>query len=225
MQDATTSLPSASQFYLAHYERNGHSDSDFLVVFFDRSTGSIGQHEYGSTRYAANPGGDAFFAGLRRDISDEVRAEIRDTIRTKWAALLTAEDSDCVLTPSPAQVSHGTEVRFAAAPGKRSKACWAIGDVGEIFWSKAYGTFYKNGYNHPDRANTRVGVRLANGTTVFAPLSALRLNREVDTEGIAQQADRAARELRFELLVPGWTWATGVNPVLAGPAFALGSAA
>ena len=44
--------------------------------------------------------------------------------------------------------------------------------------SEAWGTFYKGGYNRPDRNNSRALCKLESGEVVFLSLDALRLTRE-----------------------------------------------
>jgi hypothetical protein len=65
---------------------------------------------------------------------------------------------------------------------------------GEVFWSGSYGHFYRNGYNKPDRENTRVGLRLTTGEKIFVALSALRLDREPMLDGeLMVRAHQAAK--------------------------------
>lgn len=70
-------------------------------------------------------------------------------------------------------------VKRKGADGKQEWHRIAAGATGEVRWSKAYGTFYRNGYNQPCRHNTTVLVVLDDGREVKAPLSKLRLDREI----------------------------------------------
>lgn len=65
------------------------------------------------------------------------------------------------------------------AAGKQEWHRIAAGVTGEVRWSKAYGTFYRTGYNQPGRHNTTALVVLDDGREVKAPLSKLRLDREI----------------------------------------------
>ncbi len=206
---ATTGL-----YFIADYERNGYSDSDFMVVYWNDATGKIEQQEYGSTRYAGNPAGGAFFASLERNIPDSILAKIRDRIYDEALALFTINDTARVETPGSPELPFGTKVRFLTASTKRHAYQWAAGDTGEITWTGHMGTFYRKGYNKPNRENGRVGVRLADGRRVFAPMKAVRLDREIDPAQLAADAATAARNMRFEGCVPGYTWATKINPAI-----------
>lgn len=60
----------------------------------------------------------------------------------------------------------------------KGKAIWnkiAKGTEGEVIDWTSFGTFYRSGYNQPNRDNTSVKVKLDDGRTVSATLAALRL--------------------------------------------------
>jgi len=89
-----------------------------------------------------------------------------------------------------------------------------------VFWVGAFGQFYRNGYNHPGRANRRVGVRLLDGTKVFAPLKDLRLDREMLSEKeLYERAEDLSRHYNFGAMFAGFTWASKVaTPVTSAAA-------
>jgi hypothetical protein len=65
--------------------------------------------------------------------------------------------------------------------GDNGKPVWRklpAGTTGEVMTWESYGTFYRNGYNKPDRENTTVRMRLETGEVVPVKLEALRLDRE-----------------------------------------------
>jgi len=72
-----------------------------------------------------------------------------------------------------------------------------VNTVGTALSSKAYGTFYANGYNKPNRFNTTVKVKFEE-ETVFIPLEKLRLAQELKTEDELKQLAKArARKRNF----------------------------
>ena len=77
-------------------------------------------------------------------------------------------------------------------PAKHKGAPIPEGTVGEVFWSGAYGQFFRKGYNRPGRSNTRVGLNFADGSSAYVALSACRLNREPDDD---EELGSCAREL------------------------------
>jgi hypothetical protein len=52
------------------------------------------------------------------------------------------------------------------------------GTAGEVVWCGAFGTFYRNGYNHPNRFNRSLIVKLDDGRKVNVPLEKCRLDKE-----------------------------------------------
>jgi hypothetical protein len=62
------------------------------------------------------------------------------------------------------------------------------GMTGEVVDSAAWGTFYRNGYNKPNRYNTRVQLRMSTGEILWVAGGNLRLDCEMKTEEeIAQE--------------------------------------
>lgn len=214
LQTPVTAAGVERRFYLLDFERNGPNDSDFIVVYWDDATGSIEQAEYGSTRYAGNPGGEALFKSLRRDITEEVRERIRDYIRKTAIGALTRLAKREIEQPGPSELVHGAEVKLTVGSSPRSKDKWEAGAVGEVFWAGQHGTFFRNGYKQRSRENGRIGVRLADGRSIFCPMKSAVLNRKIDTAEIERRADAAARALDVESCIAGFTWASATNPLL-----------
>jgi len=189
---------------LVEYERNGYNDSDFFAIWFDDATGELGQTEIGSTRYA----GGAGYEGISTAPASSV---ILERARKALAALIlsqiTAAEKSDVLEPE--SVPFGTTLRILKDSSPRSKSTYKTGEIGEVFYSKAFGTFYRKGYNTPDRKNTRVGLRRLDGTTVFVPLSQCRLDREMlTTEELNHRAEALSHEYQFGGAFAGYTWAS-----------------
>lgn len=78
---------------------------------------------------------------------------------------------------------------------ENGKAVWVHVPKGEPVivdsW-KSYGTFYKNGYNQPNRGNTTITGHLADGTPVTVKLEKLRVCGDLPTESMFR---RKAHEL------------------------------
>lgn len=70
----------------------------------------------------------------------------------------------------------GTGNAVVGKTGKMIKI--AKGTAGEVISAAAYGSFYKNGYNKPNRDNTTVRVRSDDGAVWQAKADALRLDEE-----------------------------------------------
>lgn len=104
----------------------------------------------------------------------------------------------------PQDAKFGTVLRLTEAHTHKDKTTGAkttvaAGTVGEVFWCGAFGTFYRNDYNHPNRDNRRVGLRLLDGSKVFVPLKKCRLHKEPMTDSeLRQRAEELAKHRRFE---------------------------
>lgn len=194
---------------LLEYERNGYDDSDFFCVYFDDATNTIGQQEIGSTRYA----GGLLFTGIHRhgakaNFPADVLEAARKALANHIFSVISAAEHRDVLTPNPANIPFGTKVRVTENSSKRAKKNhFSAGEVGEVYWSGAFGTFYRNGYNRPNRENTSVGIRTLNGGRVFVPLTKLRLDREPlsDTE-LRERAEALSHHYNFGACCAGFTW-------------------
>lgn len=189
---------------LVEYERNGYNDSDFFAIWFDDVTGELGQSEIGSTRYAGGLGYEGISTART---SPEVLEQARKALAAIILSQITRAETSDVLEPEA--VAFGTNLRILKDSSPRSKSTYKAGEVGEVFYSKAFGTFYRKGYNKPDRKNTRVGLRRLDGSTVFVPLAQCRLNREMLTaEQLAHRAEALSHEYQFGGAFGGYTWAS-----------------
>ena len=195
---------------LVEFEKNGYEDSDFFMVFFDSEKGTIGAQEIGSTRHAGGIDRKGFINDLPPEELERARLALQEHIQR----VLGIADQHDVLEPD--DVKYGEVVRFLKNSSARSQFAYKKDDTGDIFYCKAIGTFYSKGYNHPGRQNRRVGVRLADGTRLFAPLAHLRLDREPLTEQeLRDRATDLSYHYQFGATAPGFTWASWENPGLA----------
>lgn len=176
---------------LTSWEDNGYHDSYFYVSVWDDEARTVRAIETGSTAYSGGNSECSY-----PPISD-VNA-LRDAIT--WLAdyiynVIRPQEHADVLEPQAAELRADYRLTRAV---KHKGEKYESGLVGRAFWSGAYGQFYRNGYNRPNRANTRVGLELTDGRKVFVALSALRCNREPlsDTE-LRSRAWNLAQNCQF----------------------------
>lgn len=83
------------------------------------------------------------------------------------------------------------------------------GTVGTVVSCKAYGTFYRNGYNQPNRYNRSCIVRLDDGAEVRVPLEKMRLAKSMPSdEDLLEKAEKMSHDLHFARFVPRFAWYT-----------------
>ena len=197
---------------LLEYERNGYNDSDFLCVWFDDETNTIGQTEIGSTRYAGGIGYGDIALPPRSAFPVDVLEAARQALANHIFSVLKAAEYRDVLTPEPKNIPFGTLVRVLESSSKRAKKnVYLAGEVGDVYWSGQFGTFYANGYQTRGRENTSVGVRRLDGSRVFIPLAKLRLDKEPlsDLE-LRERAEELSAHNNFGAACPGYTWASEI---------------
>lgn len=94
--------------------------------------------------------------------------------------------------------------QFATGPAKGSdgKVVWSkieAGTQGTVVDHMAYGKFYTNGYNKPDRFNTTVTLKRADGSTFKVKLEKLKCAREyASPEKLRAQAERSSYGYQFQ---------------------------
>jgi len=199
----TATAPATLQncYYLGDYERNGYGDSDFFVTYWDDNARRIETKEHSSTRYG---GGWNWNAELIREIPAEVVQRLRAYMYQTALEANTSYEKRRVEEPTPESLGFGVRVRFLKDSDKRSKSTWQAGQVGECFWQGWYGTFYKNGYKTRGRSNGRLGVRMPDGSKVFCPMTAVRLDCEPDMEKVENAARGVAEG--DQVRCPGAWW-------------------
>ncbi len=93
---------------------------------------------------------------------------------------------------------------------QNNKLVWlkySAGLTGTVKSCRAYGTFYKNGYNQPGRDNKTVIFVTENNKIVRAPLSKLRLAKNLKSDfELLQQAEEQSKSLHFGMMHPRFTW-------------------
>lgn len=178
---------------LTEWEDNGYNDSDFWVSVYDDEKNAVRAVLKGSTRFAGYHDGGPDIGKPIANLAVLQKA-LRVLADHIYSVIRAAEYRD-VLEPSTAE--KGTILRLLRSV-KHKGALIAEGTVGELFWIGAYGHFYRNGYNRPDRENTRVGLTLADGSSAYVALSACRLNREPhDDEQLRVRAWDLAQNCSF----------------------------
>lgn len=184
-------------FTLTEWEDNGYHDSYFNEAWWNTETQQVEFHEVGATAYA---GGDQT---PRTPINDP--AELEKAIA--WLAekifdrLKVAEHND-VLNPDVENLAHGREFRLLRS-ARNKGVKYEAGTVGEMVRQSSFGAFYRNGYNRPNRENTRVTLRLIDGTFATFALSALRQHREPLTDDeLRAKAAELAQHCQFSQAGP-----------------------
>lgn len=132
-------------------EHNGYDDSDWIATYYDGE--KFVEALCGSTRFA-------FPVSATVDATPEIFELWRiECERRKEAARIEREKAEAE-NPTVGK-------RVEVVKGRKYK-----GLVGEIFWRgvNQFRTYYKNGYNDPDRLyNQTVGVKTEDGTKFFVP--------------------------------------------------------
>jgi hypothetical protein len=163
-------------YRLCDWEDNGYHDSDFYVALWDAAARRIINMEYASTRYGGGKDIEQYpaMAAASEDVRREFKSWAVDAAADMIFAAKEAEHNE------PEVVNHGDVLVTVRKTKKKDGSVVETGVRGDVFWSGAYGKFYRKGYNRPGRGNTRVGLRLDDGTRVFVGLSACK--RDGDTE-------------------------------------------
>jgi hypothetical protein len=179
---------------LTEWEDNGYEDSDFWVSVYDDVANEVKAVLRGTTRFAGYAPGQG--PDLGQPISDFATLQkalclLADRI---FKLIRSAEDKDVF---EPVAVELGTFVRLLRNC-KHKGVVIPAGTVGKVFWSGAFGQFFRNGYNRPGRENTRVGISLDDGSIAYVALSACRLNREPEgNESLRTRAHALAQNCEF----------------------------
>lgn len=157
---------------LGKFERNGYNDSDFVAIVWNPEKQAIETVEYASTRGWCYPN------EAEVDAPAEVVAAAHAVIEQKRRQERAYCERLQQLAPEFGRVVEITSGRGKAAPFK--------GQRGEICWTgPAFG-----------RSNeTRVGVRLADGTKTFLPASGV--HAVIDGQPADRDCQRALRDLSY----------------------------
>lgn len=160
---------------LSTFERNGYSDSDFVAIVWNPELQKIETVEYASTRGWCYPNCATV------DATPEVIAAACEFQERQQRESIASTQRIAALTPE-----FGRLVEITATRGKAKEF---RGQHGEICWvGKAMG-----------RSNdTRVGVRLKDGTKTFLPAAGVRVL--VDEKPCDIDAQEALKRLGFARL-------------------------
>lgn len=114
--------------------------------------------------------------------------------------LLRYSEENQIMKPQDAK--RGDTLRLTEAHNSRKTGQkLPVGTVIRVNDCEAFGTFYRNGYNHPSRSNRSViGTVLGHPETlVRVPLAKCRLDRELTSDSeLRQRAAELAHNRRFE---------------------------
>jgi hypothetical protein len=161
---------------LAVGEMNYHDDSDFYAVVFDEEDGRVKRVSDGTTRYAAPP-------NARVDATEEVQARAEKALAEYF---FNEVRSDAAYHAT--KVSVGKRVK--AVRGRKVK----VGTEATVFWMgwNDFRPRFANSYSAKREGvnEDRVGVRLDDGTTVFAD----KANFEVVDPGDEMPSEAQMRE-------------------------------
>lgn len=93
------------------------------------------------------------------------------------------------------------------AQGKQVYEKVPAGTVGTIVDWKSFGTFYAKGYNQPDRHNTTVVLKTAQGKLFRAPLDKCKLARAyASVEVLREKAKSLSYDYQWQSLGPHCAW-------------------
>lgn len=160
------------KYVVCRWEENGYHDSYFYAAVWDTETREQTEIPEGATAW----GGWHKQELPLLNYSPEALAQWREWAISRASEMIHEADRKEALEPDSAPI--GSDLVLTRDCRHRGEPTTPKGSIGRVFWAKAYGTFYRNGYNRPGRDNIRVGLELTNGDRVFVPLSACRQNRE-----------------------------------------------
>lgn len=181
---------------IARYEDNGYHDSYFYAAVWNSETQTM--HDIMESTTAAG-GGRTVDATPLRECPQDVQEKFKQWACRRAAEMIHAEkEADCL---TPETIKNGDELVMLRDVRKRDRTLViGKGTAGRVFWWKAFGTFYANGYNQPGRKNIRVGLELENGDRVFVPLKATRRAETPEPiESIEKRMVSAYEEGKFNL--------------------------
>lgn len=156
-----------SKYTFCEWEENGYHDSYFYEGVWNTVTREIESIEVGSTAYAGGCGSGTAHMKLY-DASEKVQEDFRNyAIFTAAEMIYNSNERDA---NEPQMAEFGDKLITIESTRKKDGTIIDIGVRGEVFWTGAFGTFYRNGYNKKNRSNISVGLRLLDGSKVFVAL-------------------------------------------------------
>ena len=143
--------------------------------------------------------------GMKLYLKERVRNQVSLTERCtkcngtgKWTNPRNPEDKrDCFACKGQGTHKVG---KAKGEDGKLKYETIEAGSVGEVVSFGSFGTFYRNGYNQPNRGNTSVVLRREDGTLFRASLEKCRMARDYATP---ESLRAKAVELSYNYHWPG----------------------
>jgi len=181
MENTVSHLINAPHCYwLGEFERNGYNDSDFFCIYYDEKNNMIKCQEIGSTRYPGGTDiGELKKHRLTPEILEKARQCFEDYVYEKMVEMSkkrVAEPSIGVFeTHMHNEVEAITDIRKKGS----DKKFYIIpaGTKFEVIGKPtSFGTFYRNGYNKPDRKNSSIACRTLEGDNIYLPCCKLKLS-------------------------------------------------
>lgn len=188
---------------LCDWEQNGYHDSYFNDGYFNDETNTFQSHETGATAYASGAG------SLSDKTIDNAPLEVIAACKAAMVAIVKARFrnmDDNAKTPNGKV--KGKMLKLSRDV-KHKGVVYKKGTTGMAFWEGSYGTFYKNGYNKPNRSNTRVGLKV-DDKSIFVALEACERAEDGKTDAqLVAQATFAvmndSNAVKYVVPVHAWT--------------------
>lgn len=183
------------KYKLATWENNGYDDSDFMGSYFDTEDSKVHITTLGSTRYA---GGSSRFSAEFAMPTPEIIEQARLSQLPELRELIKGGDEIGVMQPDDAKPGDWL-ILLEPHNSRKVGRKLAAGTEIRVNSCRAFGTFYRNGYNQPGRDNrTVVGTVKGNvSVLVSVPLSKCRLAEPLMT---VEEIEAAAQKdsLRYD---------------------------
>jgi len=193
------------KYYVCNWEDNGYHDSYFYGACWDTETKSIVTHGEGATAYAG--GWSKPDIPKISSAPETVYSEFKEFCISRAAQMIF--DSKQLDISEPDSVQRGEDLVTIRTVKTRKFGIIEKGTRGRVFWSGAYGQFYRKGYNRPCRSNIRVGLETVAGDKVFVALNACSRDIKVEPlESIKSRLSNSWDNKNFSVqpLVPCKAW-------------------
>ena len=194
------------KYYVCNWEDNGYHDSYFYGACWDTESKSLETHSEGATAYAGGWSKPADITTINNAPGSVYNEFKEHCINTAAKMIFEANKRDI---NEPDSVNNGDRVVTIRRVKPRKSPAIEVGTKGTVFWQKAYGQFYRNGYNRPNRSNTRLGIKADSGDTIWIALNACKLDKEVEPlESIVSRLRKSWNNKNFSVqpLVPCKAW-------------------
>ncbi|MDA3961905.1 MAG: hypothetical protein PF961_14035 [Planctomycetota bacterium] len=191
-------------YLLAEYTHHGYHDSYFYDIIFDDEAVTITDKMIGATAFAGGR------IGSYEPLSDVIVKQVREYFTGLLCDHYMEVETRICLTPPIDALAPGVAVRTTrvirgtdrATRGKIQIPADSVAHI--VSHPRAFGTFYRNGANRPNRDNARVLIEVqATGQRAYVACNALRMDYEAPTpSGIRPAAVEVAKRWPLDLLFP-----------------------